>query len=143
MREYLHVVTSCDTPLEDQRTHLMNVFSNRKVLLILDDVWDNMHQYRKMVDWLNIARGYGSVTLLTTRNSSIMCHINASVEVLPTLSEKDSWKLFCNHAFGTNGLPSNQELMKSAKDVCDESKGLPLALRVIGAAMKSKDDIAE
>ena len=51
--------------------------------------------------------------------------------------------MFCTHAFGTNGLPSNQELMKLAKDVCNECKGLPLALKVFGAAMRSKDDSAE
>jgi hypothetical protein len=143
MREYLRVKTSCETPLEDQRTHLMNVFSNRRVLLILDDVWDNVHEYREMIEWLNIAKGFGSVTLLTTRDSSITRRISASVEVLSLLSEEHSWVLFCNHAFGTNGPPSNQEFQKLAKDVCNECKGLPLALKVIGSAMKSKDDIAE
>jgi hypothetical protein len=143
MREYLRNQTSCETPLEDQRTHLMNVFSNRRVLLILDDWLDNVHEYRKMIEWLDIAKGFGSVTLVTTRDSSITRGINASVEYLPLLSKEHSWVLFCNHAFGTNGPPSNQELTKLAKDVCDECKSLPLALKVIGSAMKSKDDIAE
>ena len=143
MREYLRVETSCEAPLEDQRTHLMNVFSIRRVLMILDDVWDNVHEYREMVEWLNIAKGFGSVTLLTIRDSSSARRINASVEVLSLLSQEHSWVLFCTHAFGTNGPPSNQELMKLAKDVCNECKGLPLALKVIGSAMKSKDDIAE
>ena len=143
MRKYLRVETSCETPLEDQRTHLMNVFSKRRVLLILDDVWDNVHEYKMMIEWLNIAKGSGSVTLVTTRDSSITCRINASVEVLPLLSKEHSWALFCTHAFGTNGIPSNEELMKLAKDVCNECKSLPLALKVIGSAMKSKDDIAE
>ena len=143
MREYAGVEMSCETPLEDQRTHLMNVFSNRRVLLILDDMWDNVYEYKEMVEWLNVARGSGSVTLLTTRNLSIMLRIDASVEVLSLLSEEHNWVLFCTHAFGTNGFPSNQELMKLAKDVCNECKGLPLALKVIGSSMKSKDDNAE
>jgi len=143
MGEYLRVQTSCETSLEDQRTHLMNVFSKRRVLLILDDVWDNVHKCKEMTYWLNIAKGVGSVTLVTTRESSITSDLNASVLDIPILSEEHSWVLFCNHAFGTNGPPSNQELKKLAKDVCIECKGLPLALKVIGSAMKSKDDIAE
>jgi len=97
MREYLRVETSCETPLEDQRTHLINVFSNRRVLinlLILDDVWDNVHEYKKMIEWLNIAKRVGSVTLVTTIDSCITRHINASVEVLPLLSKEHSWVLF-------------------------------------------------
>lgn len=46
--------------------------------------------------------------------------------------------MFCTHAFGTNGFSSNQELMKMAKDVCNEFKGLPLALKVIGSAMERR-----
>ena len=52
-----------------------------KILLILDDIWDIVHKYKEMIEWLNIARGFGSVTLLTTINLSLMHHINASVEV--------------------------------------------------------------
>jgi hypothetical protein len=134
--------------LEDQRTQLVNEFSKRSVLLILDDIWDGIvHEYREMVDWLNIAGGAGSVTVVTTRDEAITrkC-VNAGEEIILRLSEEQSWELFRTHAFGTeivsvNSL--NRDLEDLARDVCKECKCLPLALKVIGLAMKGKRDVCE
>jgi Leucine-rich repeat (LRR) protein len=131
--------------LEDQRTQLVNEFSNRSILLILDDIWDGIvHEYREMVDWLNIAGGDGSVTVVTTRDEAITrkC-VNVGEEIILRLSEEQSWELFCTHAFGTEIVPLNRDLEVLARVVCQECKCLPLALKVIGRAMKGKHDIRE
>jgi Leucine-rich repeat (LRR) protein len=131
--------------LEDQRTQLVNEFLKRSVLLILDDIWDGIvHEFREMVDWLNIAGGAGSVTLVTTRDKAITrkC-VNAGEEIILRLSEEDSWELFGTHAFGTEIVSLNRDLEVLARDVCQECKCLPLALKVIGRAMKGKRDVRE
>lgn len=64
------------------------------------------------------------------------------MESLSLFSKEHKVVIFVCNAFGTNQLSSNKELTKLDKDVCNECKGLPLALKIIGAAMKCKDDCA-
>ncbi|KAG0554694.1 hypothetical protein KC19_12G111300 [Ceratodon purpureus] len=131
--------------LQDQRTDLCNAFSERSVLLILDDVWDGkVHECEDMLDWLNIATGPGSVTLVTTRDESVTrkC-VTAGVEIILRLPEEQSWELFCIHAFGTDTPIFPKDLEGLARDVCKECDCLPLALKVIGRAMKGKCEVGE
>jgi Leucine-rich repeat (LRR) protein len=133
--------------LEVQRTHLVYEFSRRSVLLIFDDIWDGIvHEFKEMVtwDWLNIPGGAGSVTVVTTRDEAMTrkC-VNAGEEIISLLSEEDSWELFRTHAFGTEIVPLNRDLEVLAKDACQACKCLPLALIVLGRAMKGKRDIRE
>jgi len=100
------------------------------VFLVLDDVWEG-----KVFDSLDLAKGDG-VTLLTTRNQSSLERASPHIrqEQMTTLSEEDSWSLFCVHAFRP---PSNVpcELEALAMCVAKECQCLPLALKVIGRAM--------
>jgi disease resistance protein RPS2 len=52
------------------------------------------------------------------------------------LSEEDSWRLFCVHAFGQYNIPPGVEGL--AQLVVEECQGLPLALKVIGRVMVGK-----
>ena len=87
---------------------------------------------------MNIATAPGSATLLTTRNTSVLTRAHAESEVVLSLSAQDSWTLFSSHAFeGSTRPPTiSKEL---ARDVCNQCKGLPLALKVIGSAMLDKE----
>ncbi len=113
---------------------LFNHFKHRRVLLVLDDVWTV-----EAFNSLDLARGKGSVTLLSTRNHSLLDKISRQVmqQEMTPLSKEDSWSLFCEHAFKP---PSNvpRELEALARCVAKECQGLPLALKVIGGAMCGK-----
>ncbi|KAH8936860.1 hypothetical protein BDL97_17G107600 [Sphagnum fallax] len=119
---------------EDYKLKLYNQFRQKRVFLVLDDVWKD-----KAFDSLDLAKGDGSVTLLTTRDCSLLerasPHIS-QVHMTPLLKE-DSWRLFCVHAFRS---PSNvpSELKELAQSMAEECEGLPLALKVIGRAMFGK-----
>jgi hypothetical protein len=52
---------------EDYKLKLYNQFRPRRVFLVLDDVWQD-----KAFDSLALAKGKGSVTLLSTRNQSLL-----------------------------------------------------------------------
>jgi disease resistance protein RPS2 len=119
---------------EDYKLGLYNQFRRRRVFLVLDDVWQD-----KAFDSLDLAKGKGSVTLLTTRNLSLLERASphmSQVHMTP-LSKEDSWSLFCVHAFRP---PSNVpcELKALAQSMAQECQGLPLALKVIGRAMFGK-----
>ncbi|KAG0587119.1 hypothetical protein KC19_2G141600 [Ceratodon purpureus] len=134
-RDYTH------RRMEDQRTYLMEAFKRKRVLLILDDVWESTWENRAIIYWLDICKGVGSTTLITTRNDSVLHRAKAieRIDIL-SLSEEESWKLFSYHAFQTS-IPLQGELESLAKQVCGECKGLPLALEVIGGALWGKKDI--
>ncbi|CAM6053787.1 unnamed protein product, partial [Sphagnum tenellum] len=118
----------------DYKHYLLTWFTQKRVFLVLDDVWKDNE-----FDSLDLAKGKGSVTLLTTRNLSLLerwsLHIR-QVHMTP-LSYEDSWSLFCMHAFGA---PSNvpRDLQALAQCMAEECQGLPLALKVIGRAMFRK-----
>ncbi|KAH9550487.1 hypothetical protein CY35_10G074800 [Sphagnum magellanicum] len=116
---------------EDYKRYLHTQFRQKRVLLVLDDVWMD-----KVFDSLDLAKGDGSVTLLTTRNQSLLQRASPHMrqEHMTPLSKEDSWSLFCVHAFRP---PSNVpcELKALAQSMAEECLGLPLALKVIGGAM--------
>ncbi|CAM6040806.1 unnamed protein product, partial [Sphagnum compactum] len=122
--------------LEEYRTRLYNEFLRRRVFLVLDDVWN-----KGVLQQLDLAKGRGSVTLVTTRNQPVLKKagvIDEDEVQVGVLSKEDSWKLFCVHAFprGLSNIPF--QLQGVAELVADECKGLPLALTVIGGSMVGK-----
>jgi Leucine-rich repeat (LRR) protein len=104
------------------------------VFLVLDDVWKD-----KAFDSLDLAKGKGSVTLLSTRNQSLLERASpriSQVQMTP-LSKEDSWSLFCVHVFEEpSNVPGEVEVL--AQSIAEECQGLPLALKVIGRAMYGK-----
>jgi hypothetical protein len=130
----LHLDPELHVNPEDYKRYLHARFIQKRVFLVLDDVWEDT-----AFDSLDLAKGDGSVTLLTTRNQSLLERANqriCQVRVTP-LSKQDSWSLFCVHAFRP---PSNVpcELEALAQSMAEECQGLPLALKVIGRAMFGK-----
>jgi hypothetical protein len=119
---------------EDYKCYLHTEFIQKRVFLVLDDVWED-----KAFDSLDLAKGKGSVTLLSTRNQSLLERASPCIrqEHMAPLSKEDSWRLFCVHAFTP---PSNVpcELKALAQSMAEECQGLPLALKVIGRAMFGK-----
>ncbi|CDP21593.1 unnamed protein product, partial [Coffea canephora] len=59
------------------------------------------------------------------------------------LSEEESWTLFCNRTFQSNGCPLNLE--KVSRKILKKCEGLPLAIVAMGGvlALKDKDRIDE
>jgi Leucine-rich repeat (LRR) protein len=119
---------------EDYKLKLHSQFRWKRVFLVLDDVWQV-----KTFDSLDLAKGKGSVTLLSTRDQSLLEIANpriSPVQMTP-LSKEDSWRLFCMHAFrAPSNLPCELEVL--AQSMAEECQGLPLALKVIGRAMFGK-----
>ncbi len=104
------------------------------MFLVLDDVWKD-----EAFDSFDLAKGKGSVTLLSARNQSLLDRASPHImqEHMTPLSKEDSWSLFCVHVFRP---PSNVpcEFKALAQSMAEECQGLPLALKVIGGTMFGK-----
>ncbi|KAJ6314015.1 hypothetical protein OIU78_017633 [Salix suchowensis] len=108
--------------------------TEKKMLLILDDVW-------KVVNLKEIGIPFGDdhrgcKVLLTTRDRDICSLMQCQQKVfLSILSENEAWALFKIKA-GLRDEDSN--LNTVAKEVARECQGLPIALVTVGRALRGK-----
>ncbi|KAK6939551.1 NB-ARC [Dillenia turbinata] len=100
-----------------------------RTLIVLDDVW-SLSVLEQLIFKLP-----GCKTLVVSRFKfptivSVCCEVEL-------LKEDEAMSLFCHSAFGQSTVPftANKSLVKQ---VVDECKGLPLALKVIGASLKDQ-----
>ncbi|TKY70428.1 Disease resistance RPP8 protein 3 [Spatholobus suberectus] len=124
-------------PEEELVNKLRNVLSEKRYLVVLDDIWG-----MEVWDGLKSAfpRGkMGSKILLTTRNWDVALHADAcsNPHQLRPLTEDESFRLLCNKAFpGANGIPLGLENL--AREIVVKCGGLPLAVVVVGGLLSRK-----
>ncbi|XP_059454809.1 disease resistance protein RPV1-like [Corylus avellana] len=116
--------------LIEQRLH------NLRVLLVLDDV-DHLVQLEKLAgkgDWF----GLGSRIIVTTRDKHLLvAHGVDSTYQVNELNHNEALQLFSWHAFKSD--ESSENFMELTEDAICYSGGLPLALTVLGSALKGRD----
>ncbi|XP_027346627.1 TMV resistance protein N-like [Abrus precatorius] len=104
----------------------------KKVLIVLDDVATS-EQLENLIDCDSL--GPGSRVIVTTRNKQIFTHLDGIFEV-KQLSFHHSLRLFCFNAFREKHPKLGYEdLSRKAIVYC---KGVPLALKVLGASLRSR-----
>ncbi len=100
------------------RSHL----SNRKVLLIIDDVWQT-----KNAQWFRLG-GKGCAHIVTTRQSGVANEFADALHVvIDALDPEDSMRLLINLA-----PQVHQQKPSAVRQLAEASAGLPLALVLIG-----------
>ncbi|XP_058108042.1 disease resistance protein RPS5-like [Magnolia sinica] len=116
---------------------LFKYLKTEKFLLLLDDVWD-------IVDLDSVGIPAPSVgndckVVLTTRYRNVCHKMRTDVEVkVEVLSQEESWQLFCKEVGNVADHPSIAPL---AKHIVQECGGLPLAIIVVGGALRKEDDV--
>ncbi|KAG7950904.1 hypothetical protein I3843_13G140500 [Carya illinoinensis] len=112
---------------------LQHKLMGKKFLLVLDDVWNkNIENYSKWEAFSNPFRfgAEGSRVIVTTRERR-------------TLQDNDCWSLFSKHAFHSGNSDAHPELEVIGKKIVERCKGLPLAVKTIGALLWSELDVKE
>ncbi|RDX62921.1 TMV resistance protein N, partial [Mucuna pruriens] len=109
----------------------------KKVFVVLDDVASS-EQLEDLISDFDCL-GPGSRVIVTTRDKHIFSHVDEIYEV-KELNYRDSLQLFCLNAFREKH-PKNgfEELSESVIAYC---KGNPLALKVLGALLRSRSEQA-
>ncbi|XP_031279287.1 probable disease resistance protein At4g33300 [Pistacia vera] len=100
-------------------------------LVVLDDVW-SLAVLQQL-----IFRVPGCKTLVVSRTK--FSTVLNSVHEVELLREDESISLFCHSAFEQNTIPpaANENLVK---EIVNECRGLPLALKVIGASLRDRPE---
>nr|WIL59978.1 nodulation protein [Melilotus officinalis] len=117
--------------LSQGKDSLRNFLSNKKVLLVLDDV-SSKSQLENLAgsqEWF----GQGSRIIVTTRDKHVLISHAVLFEMYESklLNKSESLQLFCEKAFKEDA--PKEGYMKLSESVVEYARGLPLALEVLGS----------
>ena len=122
---------------EEKAVEILRVLKTKKFVLLLDDIWERLDPLEMGVPRPD-ARNKSKI-VFTTRSQDV-CHqmkAHKSIEVA-CLSSEAAWTLFQKEV-GEETL-SHPHILRLAKTVAEECKGLPLALITLGRALASERD---
>jgi len=118
------------------QVELQQSLSNKRFLLVLDDIWDGSY-----VDWNNLmdifsAGKMGSRIIITTGDESVARAMQTFLPIhrLASLTTEDCWSLLAKHAFGVNDCSQQSKLEVIGKEIAKKCDGLPLAAVTVGGS---------
>jgi hypothetical protein len=129
--------------LNQLQLRLKECLTGKKFLLVLDDVWNETYDH-----WETLCKPFkygaqGSKVIITTRSDRVVSVARAMSHHLMELQEKDCWSLFAKHAFHDGNSNAHGELEVIGRKIIKKCGGLPLAVKTIGALLRSKPDVDE
>ncbi|KAJ4723921.1 Disease resistance protein [Melia azedarach] len=139
-RSLLEAITSkhCDLKTLNQvQVQLRDIVAGKKVLLVLDDVWNEDYNLWEELKAPFLAAAPNSKIIVTTRHSCV-ASIMGPIEHynLKHLSDDDCWSLFMNRAF--EGRDINAQQISEFRDrVVGKCGGLPLSAKALGGLYRS------
>ncbi|XP_024039376.1 putative disease resistance protein RGA3 [Citrus clementina] len=123
------------------QVELKKQLSQKKFLLVLDDVWNENYN-----DWIDLSRPFeagapGSKIVVTTRNQAVVA-IMGTVPAYPLkeLSDEDCLNIFTQHSLGTRDFNMHKSLEEIGKKIVIKCNGLPLAAKTLGGLLRGKTD---
>lgn len=123
-----------DLDAYDLKQKIKERLTDRKCLIVLDDLW-NQDAYTQMRDAFE---NQASCVIITTQEQvAALAHPSRQLKLQP-LGYSDSFSLFCRKAFYSrmdSKCPS--ELEKLANNIVDRCQGLPLAIVTIGGLLSA------
>ncbi|KAI4332272.1 hypothetical protein L6164_017195 [Bauhinia variegata] len=115
----------------------MRLKEEKRILLIVDDVWGEFNLKDIGIDF-DICHSGSCKIILTTRRQQVCTLMDCQKKIrLDLLNEDEAWALFKKHAHLEN--QSSLNLLSSvAQDIARECKGLPIAIQAVGRSLKGQ-----
>ncbi|KAI8013737.1 putative disease resistance RPP13-like protein 1 [Camellia lanceoleosa] len=143
-RSILEAVTgqACDVKNLDMiQVKLKELFSGKKFLIVLDDVWNENYGHWESLSQPFRYGAHGSRIIVTTRNVSVASVMKTvHIHRLQILPFEDCWKLFAKYAFEKGDSNSHPNLENIGKEIVKKCKALPLAAKTLAGLLRSKRD---
>ncbi|KAF7087264.1 hypothetical protein CFC21_090460 [Triticum aestivum] len=114
-------------------------FKSKRVLLILDDVWEAMDdgQWNTLLAPFKSDGAIGNLIILTTRKPFVAKRRGTVGPVSLGALEKDHfWQLFKSCAFGDVNYEAQASLSDLGQEIAQKLKGNPLAAQTAGALLR-------
>eukprot|EP00268_Persea_americana_P060999 TRINITY_DN7655_c0_g1_i5.p1 TRINITY_DN7655_c0_g1~~TRINITY_DN7655_c0_g1_i5.p1 ORF type:complete len:1057 (-),score=191.91 TRINITY_DN7655_c0_g1_i5:214-3384(-) len=123
------------------QTKLKDILSEKRFLLVLDDVWNEEQSKWDSLRVPLTGGAEGSIVLVTTRSEAVSRLMRTiCTHRLEGLSESDCWSLFKQRAFGEESLEAHSRLAEIGREVVKKCQGLPLAAKTLGGILAFKRD---
>nr|XP_043611859.1 putative disease resistance RPP13-like protein 1 [Erigeron canadensis] len=132
------------TSLDLLHVALKEELSDKRFLLVLDDVWNEDHKKWEALKQLLVGARESKV-IVTTRNT-VVASVMDSVQPhnLGVLPYEIALSLFAEYALEEKNLEKHPSLSTIAQGIVKKCGGLPLALVTIGRVLKTKgNDVVE
>uniref|UniRef100_A0A2N9F1A8 NB-ARC domain-containing protein n=1 Tax=Fagus sylvatica TaxID=28930 RepID=A0A2N9F1A8_FAGSY len=121
---------------QEMAIRLHQRLKNEKFVLILDDLWEEID-----LDILGVPRPEeheGCKIILTSRRMEVCRKMKTDKEVkMNVLNDEETWQLFCQNA---GDVVHSEEIKPFAEAIARECCGLPLAINIVGAAMRRQEE---
>ncbi|XP_057528173.1 disease resistance protein RGA2-like [Amaranthus tricolor] len=126
--------------LQYVQSRLQKELSNKKYLLVLDDVWTEIrNQWIELVSLLKVGQK-GSWIVVTTRSQVTANFMGYdSMYQLQGLKKEDSWSLFEKVAFSSEQWNHHDDLVEIGQKIVEACGGVPLAIKVAGSLVYGQD----
>uniref|UniRef100_A0A0E0L1X0 Uncharacterized protein n=1 Tax=Oryza punctata TaxID=4537 RepID=A0A0E0L1X0_ORYPU len=129
--------------LELLQQRLREELSQKRYLLVLDDVWNEDEQKWEALRTLLCSCRMGSAVVVTTRNSNVASVMGTVPPLaLEQLSQEDSWTLFCERVFRT-GVAKSSEFVEIGTKIVQKCSGVPLAINSMGGLLSRKHNVRD
>ncbi|XP_020087400.1 putative disease resistance protein RGA3 [Ananas comosus] len=124
---------------DDVASCLVRIFSQKRFLVVLDDVWNEDQEKWEKLKVLFKDGKKGSKILVTTRSKKVAT-IMKTVEPhhVKVLSDDDCWTLFKRRAFDEGEENDYLSLLEIGKQIARKCGGVPLAANALGSMMRFK-----
>ncbi|XP_048504341.1 putative disease resistance protein RGA3 [Beta vulgaris subsp. vulgaris] len=150
-KEFMRTILRCFTgddhqggSLEHLQSGICGSIDNKKYLLVLDDIWDEDRD--RWLSLMSLLRcGSKGSKIIVTARSHVVAKVVGTVPAyeLGLLADEVSWNLFRRLAFKEGQEEDNPNLTKIGKEIVDRCANVPLAIRVMGSLLYSKDSEQE
>ncbi|XP_020086776.1 disease resistance protein RGA2-like [Ananas comosus] len=119
---------------------LVRIFSQKRFLLVLDDVWNEDQEKWEKLKVLFKDGKKGSKILVTTRSEKVSEIMKTTEQPhrLKGLSDADCWTLFKRRAFKEGEENDYPSLVEIGKQIVKKCGGVPLAANALGSMMRFK-----
>jgi NB-ARC domain/Rx N-terminal domain len=111
--------------------------NGKKILLVLDDVWQSIVWTDLLKNPLQFASS--GVILLTTRDKTVARRVGAMhIHEVEKLSRRSCWELLCKKAY----IEEEEDMLnlrEAGMGIVKKCDGLPLAIKVIGGLLADKN----
>nr|GMD28029.1 putative disease resistance protein RGA3 [Ipomoea batatas] len=120
---------------------IQNTLSQKRFLLVLDDVWtEEDAKWAPFKNCLLMVGIPGSRILVTSRSERV-AKMMGSVHLhrVKLISDSDAWLLLSRIAFSGRTEEAYEKLKEIGQKIAQKCKGLPLAVTVMGSLLRWKD----
>ncbi|KEH18858.1 putative P-loop containing nucleoside triphosphate hydrolase, leucine-rich repeat domain, L [Medicago truncatula] len=127
--------------LDILQVELMKHLKDRRILFVLDDIWnDNYLDWDRLITPLINGETVSKVIITTREEKVAEVACAFPIHKLEPLSDEDCWSLLSKHAFGGEEFlrgkyPNLEEIGRKIARKCG---GLPIAAKALGGLMHSK-----